>query len=200
MIPKKFIDIPLIERYYRIDEDGAIFSLRKQRYLKPTYNSAGYLFVYIRIDNEPMSSRFYGVHRLVATKYIGQCPEHLETSHKDGSRQNNHASNLEYISHSDNIKKSFSEHGRKSYIHNYPRKPHTDATKEAMSNAKKKAVVLTLTAGEVVIYPSIEDAAQSLHTYRKKIYRSIKEQSPYKDKHNPSIKGFMSFFNQNCPV
>jgi hypothetical protein len=147
-----------------------------------------------------MSSRFYGVHRLVATKYIGQCPEHLETSHKDGSKQNNHASNLEYISHSANISKSYSEHGRKGFIQNYPRKPFTDATKELMSNAKKKAVVLTLTAGEVVIYHSIDDAVQSLHSYRKKIYRSIKEQALYKDKHNPQNTGFFAFLNQNCPV
>jgi hypothetical protein len=175
----RFINIPEIEKHYRIDEDGAIFSLRKHKYLKPTFNTVGYLYVYIRIDNNAQDSRFYAVHRLVATKYIGQCPDNKETSHKDGNKLNNTPSNLEYLSHSENILKAYREHGRVHIYNPADRTPFSDATKALMSNAKKKQVIYTPSVGKSITYDSIEDAAQSLHSYRKKIYLSIYNKIPF---------------------
>ena len=194
---KRYIDIERIEKYFRIEEDGAVYSLRKHKYIKPRFNTAGYLFVNLPVpdDNDPYSTEFarnYAVHRLVATKYIGQCPPELETSHKDGNKMNNHWTNLEYLTHAQNILKSYREHGR--IFPSYPRHPFSDATKELMSDAKKKRVKHTYNGTET-IYKSIEDAAQSLNTYRKKIYSCIKNNKQYKDKHNPDIGGFLSFID-----
>jgi len=190
MPPKRHIDLPTIEKYYRIDEDGAIFSYRKNKYLKPIFNTAGYLFVAIVTDDDPY--RMIAVHRLVATKYVGECPPELETSHKDGNKMNNHYTNLEYLTHAKNILKSYQEHGRQPAYLSYPRKPFSDATKELMSNAKKKRVRHTVDGVEV-IYDSIADTAQSLNTYIKLIYISIYKHKELKSLHNPDLRGFLSF-------
>jgi len=164
---KKHINIEEIEKYYRIEEDGMVFSYRKNRYLGQFPNTAGYFYVAISTD----TTRLIAAHRLVATKYLGQCPEHLETSHKDGNSKNNHYSNLEYITHAKNILKSYQEHGR--VFHPYQHNPMTDASKLLMSNAKLKPVIYTLD-GCSIRFGSIEEAAIGLNTYRKRIYLSIK--------------------------
>ena len=184
------IDITEVEEFYRVDEDGAIWSYNKKKYLKPTFNTAGYLFVSITTRN--YYRRFISVHRLVAAKYIGECPPELETSHKDGNKQNNHCTNLEYLTHSQNILKSYREHNRSRECLYYPRHPHSDATKELMSNAKKKRVRHTVDGTET-IYPSIEDAHLSLNIDRKIIYYAIRNKTELKSKCNPNLKGFLSF-------
>jgi hypothetical protein len=170
------LDIPLIEQRFRIEEDGAVFSIRKQKYVKPTFNTVGYLYVWVLMGDRPLN---IAVHRLVSTKYLGQCPKGLETSHKDGNKNNNHWTNLEYITHSANILKSYKEHGR--IFPSYERKPFLNETKALMANAKKKRVKLLSLTGEETIYNSIEDASIGLNTYRKKIYRAIKENIPVKE-------------------
>jgi hypothetical protein len=42
------------------------------------------------------------VHRLVAHCWIGPCPENMEVNHIDGNKANNSASNLEYVTSSEN--------------------------------------------------------------------------------------------------
>jgi hypothetical protein len=179
---KKFIDIEKIEKHFRIEEDGAIWSLRKHKYLKPTFNSAGYLYVMLTVVgdnglNDPELTRQYGVHRLVATKFLGQCPDDKETSHKDGHKMNNHYSNLEYLTHSQNVLKSYSDHGRSPAV--YPRHAMSDATKELMSNAKKKAV-RCMVESETIIFPSIEETTSYLNSYRKAVSRAISNNKPLK--------------------
>lgn len=44
------------------------------------------------------------VHRLVASAFLGPCPKNKEVNHKDGNKLNNKLENLEYASHSDNMK------------------------------------------------------------------------------------------------
>jgi hypothetical protein len=93
----------------------------------------------------------------------------MEVNHKDGDRQNNHWTNLEYVTHSDNMKKSF-EMGRVCYWRGKKRDPISDDTKVKMAAAKNKAVVAD--TGEV--WESIWDCARKLGVDRKAIYNAIK--------------------------
>ena len=161
---KKFIDLEEIERSYRIEEDGAVWSLIKNRYIAAITNTAGYYHVFI---SKPRLG-WIGVARLVACKYLGQCPDGLETSHKDGNKHNNHYTNLEYITHSNNLKKSFREHGRPA-----PEGftgQHTWATKQAMAAKKEKPII----SSDDRRWGSIQKCADSLGVDRKVVYNAIR--------------------------
>jgi hypothetical protein len=175
---KKFIDIDEIEKNYRIEEDGAVWSYLKNRYLKPTPNYVGYYYVAIAKPRLGLTA----IHRLVACKYIGQCPEGLETSHKDGKKENNHWTNLEYISHRDNVMKSYREHGRISYG---PKGHcHSWETKQLMALRKNKPVC----SSDGGVWDSIQACADSLGIDRKAVYNSIRWQRPIR-KFNIQLRG-----------
>lgn len=44
------------------------------------------------------------VHHLVAEAFLGPRPLGLEINHKDGNPQNNRVDNLEYVTHSENVR------------------------------------------------------------------------------------------------
>ena len=92
---------------YFITESGKVFCARpingkgsRQCQLRPVKllcSSGGYL--QFGADRYKVS-----VHKAVATAFIGPCPEGLEVAHRDGNKSNNHVSNLEYASHTENEK------------------------------------------------------------------------------------------------
>jgi len=189
------INITEIEKYYRIEEDGAVFSLVKDRYLRAVPNSAGYLHVCLHLY---MKNKFFSVHRLVSAKYNGECPPNKEACHDDGNKQNNHYTNIIYRTHSENVLQSYSEHGRKAWMVGGHRSPHSFETKQLMAQKKNKPV-LCICDGVEIIYPSIDIASKELLSYRKKIYRCIKEQIPFKDKNNPDKHIILSFAPRTSP-
>ena len=52
------------------------------------------------------------VHILVTEAFLGPCPDGLEVNHKNGIKHDNKVSNLEYVTHSENLKHSFRVLGR----------------------------------------------------------------------------------------
>lgn len=52
----------------------------------------------ISIDN-----REYSIHRLVMLAFVGPCPRGIEVNHKNRKRYDNRFSNLEYVTHRENI-------------------------------------------------------------------------------------------------
>ena len=49
-----------------------------------------------------MEGKKFLIHRVVASVFIGQCPDGCEVSHIDGNSFNNKVSNLEYVTHKEN--------------------------------------------------------------------------------------------------
>lgn len=102
---------------YLVSEAGEIFSVSRYvnhprhgsqfvegRKLKPGRDGNGYLFVYLRKDGK---SNMHKVHRLVALAFVPN-PENLpQVNHEDGNKENCAASNLKWVTGSDNIKHSF---------------------------------------------------------------------------------------------
>ena len=75
--------------------------------LKPQLNTSGYIYVGIakvREDGVVLKRWRPFVHTLVARAFIGECPKGREVNHKDGDKRNNHWSNLEYLTHKENIR------------------------------------------------------------------------------------------------
>ena len=166
------LDMVCIDAHYRIEEDGAIWSYRLGRYLCPTLSGKFTGYYYVCLNDAGMT--WVSVHKLVASKYLGVCPDGCEISHADGNSWNNHWSNLEYVTHSENISKAFKKHGRPHPLGNR-RSPSWD-TKRLMAAKKKRVVV----SSEGEMWDSLNDCARSLGYTREGLWYSMKRDKPLK--------------------
>lgn len=86
---------------YEVYPDGKIWSYSQKKFLKPT-NHNGYQRVLLS-DNEG-KRKWYFVHMVIWEAVTGSpIPENLEINHIDERKDNNSKSNLELISHKQNI-------------------------------------------------------------------------------------------------
>ena len=103
--------------YYEISNLGNIRSIArtinlkngfqrklKSKVLKTCLNENGYYIVNIKNNNIPYNPK---IHRLVATAFIPNPYNKLTVNHKDGNKQNNNVLNLEWATHSENIKHAY---------------------------------------------------------------------------------------------
>lgn len=87
---------------YLVYEDGSIYSLYKNRFLKPDITIHKYQQVTLVIDGKSERMR---VHQLVAKLWLGEPTKERPTvNHEDGNKMNNHYTNLEYASYYENNK------------------------------------------------------------------------------------------------
>lgn len=97
--------IPGYEDRYEASSEGRIRRLptrnRRGVYLGAYTGSGGYLRCAIRVDGR---MRQKGVHQLVALAFLGLCPKGHEVNHKNLDKTDNRPENLEYMSHTENIK------------------------------------------------------------------------------------------------
>lgn len=198
-MPRKLeLNIPEIEKYYIITEDGCVWTKIKDRWLKPRENVYGYIFYSIN-KGVPYPVTVFA-HTLVALKYIGQPPTpNHEIDHIDNNKANNHYTNLQWVTHSQNQLKAYSQDGRCHYWLNKQRPPASIETKIKMANAKKKPVLFKFDGMET-IFDSIEDAANGLGSYRRKIYRCITFNTPFSDRKQPELSGKLSFYQEKYPI
>lgn len=92
--------IPGYNGKYSVTSDGRVFSEHKQDFLKAHPNKqTSYLQVSLWEKNV---GKFFYVHRLVAEAYCPNPFSKPEVNHIDGNRQNNDASNLEWVTSSEN--------------------------------------------------------------------------------------------------
>lgn len=83
---------------YIIYDDGDIYSVKRRIYLKRIQNDAGYQ--YVTLSNHMGKANVY-VHCLVASHFLHK-KENCVVNHKDLNKANNHVSNLEWITSSEN--------------------------------------------------------------------------------------------------
>jgi hypothetical protein len=97
---------------YRVREDGQIFSMYYKNKMRPIYQSVnpdGYLCIKLggsKKPGYPKSQRSFRVHRIIAKAFIPNPNNYSEVDHLDGNRANNNASNLEWVTHRENIIRS----------------------------------------------------------------------------------------------
>lgn len=91
-----------------ITEEGKVFNSEGEELLLSD-NGAGYFSVYLysyRNDKSQLRSQREYIHRLMAMMFL-ENPENLpQVNHKDCNKANNHISNLEWSSNSENIEHS----------------------------------------------------------------------------------------------
>jgi len=101
-------DVEGFEGDYQISNFGRLKSFRKRDsingyILKQTNNKGGYFSVVLIGDNKRLSIR---IHRLVAAAFIPNPGSLPQVNHKDGNKQNNRVSNLEWCTALHNVKHS----------------------------------------------------------------------------------------------
>lgn len=105
-------DVAGFENRYQVSNFGRVRSLRNnKRIIKEKISTGGYCSVHLR-DAAHNLSVYKSVHRLVAEAFIYKADGASEVNHVDGDKTNNHASNLEWCTHSENMK-------HRSYVLNY---------------------------------------------------------------------------------
>lgn len=102
-------DIIGYEGLYRITEDGRVFSIGADKFLKQFLDHKGYLFVCLRKNGKPSTKL---VHRLVASAYLPIEFGKPYVNHRDSGKLNNAVSNLEWCSARENMLHSYAN-GRK---------------------------------------------------------------------------------------
>ena len=80
---------------YLIDRNGNIYSVQRNKLLKPQLNIHGYYQLGISNDYGVKTVR---IHRLVAEQFIPNPRNYPVVNHIDGEKQNNNVSNLEWCS------------------------------------------------------------------------------------------------------
>lgn len=90
---------------YQVDIEGNVYNTRtghKKRLIK---QRSGYFYVELFKNNK---AKRYLVHRLVAKAFIPNPENKPQVNHKDGNKTNNHVSNLEWVTNSENQLHAFS--------------------------------------------------------------------------------------------
>ena len=87
------------EGQYQISNYGRVKSFKKTEggYILSNQNATGdYLRIVLR-NSVTNKKKSIAIHQLVAEHFIGDRPQGYQVHHKDGNKQNNIVSNLEYI-------------------------------------------------------------------------------------------------------
>lgn len=86
---------------YAITDEGKVISLRYNQELKGVKVPNGYL--HIQLHMEDGRTKQFGIHRLVAEHFLPNPYHYTQVNHKDGNKENNNVSNLEWCTASYNI-------------------------------------------------------------------------------------------------
>ncbi len=199
-ITEEFRTLELHNAELRISNLGRVYKDNKE--LRKNENGDGYLVVYVG------NNRSVGVHRLVAMAFIpNDEPEIKKTvNHIDFDRKNNIVSNLEWMSHTDNVKYSHengrykrrfgaenSNFGNRKLSEFYSKNPEIALEKQSRKgaqNGKAKPIELYKEGEFIMKFDYIGDCCEYLHknhgfsnnaeTVRCGIRRSMKHNVPYK--------------------
>lgn len=102
---------PIMDGRYGLTRDGRVWSFPKRRkpkgsWIQPHKTIDGYL----RVNLTPIESagyRTFLIHTLMLETFVGPACGR-EAHHKDHNRQNNSIANLQWVSHQDNVRLSWS--------------------------------------------------------------------------------------------
>lgn len=91
--------IPGFEDYYHVSDNGEVWSVRKNRTLRPKIDRYGYPAVTLTVHGK---SRYFTVHRLVALAFIPNPDCKPTVNHKNEVKTDNRVSNLEWATSKEN--------------------------------------------------------------------------------------------------
>jgi len=168
LYPQKEIwkDIKGYEGLYQVSNYGRVRGLitsqgRRKGILKP-YDHDGYKR--INLYKNKKVKKYY-VHRLVAQAFISNPNKYPEVNHKDGDKSNNHISNLEWCTSSQN-----QIHAYKIGLQKYNPKIHENNNYRGI-----KCKVTDNVTGKTIKFENMKKASEFLGYYKNYIYKKKKK-------------------------
>lgn len=89
---------------FEISQQGSIRNILSKRIKGQYVGGTGYYMISVSKKNK---SKPYRVHRLLAETFIENTENKPEVNHKDGNKLNNELSNLEWVTHKENMSHAF---------------------------------------------------------------------------------------------
>lgn len=163
---------------YYVNEEGQVLG-KSGKILKHCLNEiTGYLHVGVIINGK---MRTKTIHRLVAETFSHQPSDKHEVNHIDGNKHNNHISNLEWVTRSENIK-----HAYKMGLQTKEQRERIGKLAgEASRESNGLRITLTHRDGRIFKFKSIRQAASELNLDLRTLSRVANKKKNYN-----SIKGF----------
>jgi transposase len=90
---------------YLVSDTGLVYSSVSNKLLKSVDDGRGYLTVTLWVDG---TSEKFKIHRLVAKTFLPNPHGLIEVNHKNGNKLDNFVSNLEWVTHAENMKHAWS--------------------------------------------------------------------------------------------
>lgn len=89
---------------YRVFKDGRVFSCKTGKEISQRPNADGYATF---TAGTKLNRTRVRTHRVVAELFVDNPNDYDEVDHLDGNRMNPNASNLEWVTHKENIKRAY---------------------------------------------------------------------------------------------
>ena len=157
-------DVVGYEGLYKVSSGGEVFSIKNNLLLRPGTHTNGYTFVCLY--KKGMKVKTKRVHRLVADAFIQKIDGKKYVNHKNGIVADNSASNLEWVSHSENIRHSYEQLGRRTNP-NHGKDNHNSRQVSSFRDEKKQDLANT--------FESINAAAEVVGVFRTAISQAIRK-------------------------
>ena len=125
---KEYRKLKSLKFLYEINAEGTIRNVKSKKIVHGYVEKNGY--VRVSFENKCLGGVVRTtVHRLVAEAFIPN-PDNLpEVNHIDSNRANNHVSNLEWVTHSDNMKHAYAKGTTRE-----PLRKHSIETRKKVTN------------------------------------------------------------------
>jgi hypothetical protein len=136
-VREEWRDVKGYEGRYRVSSDGRVQSCSHKtqwqwRDLRTSVNEHGYHLVKLQKNRSVRNS---SVHRIVAKAFLGEPADGMEVDHINGDKNDNRASNLEWVSRKENV----GRHWRKN-----PGRPEFSCERHPMAKATPEMVAVAI--------------------------------------------------------
>lgn len=151
-------DVAGWEGLYQVSTYGRVKSLKygKERILKHSKNSSGYLTVGLSIESKTFSKV---VHRLVAIAFVPNPDNKCDVNHIDEDKTNNNVNNLNWMTRSENVNWGTS---RKRAVNTFH-----------MNRLYKDKIKVIYPSGEIEIFNSAADVSRAFGVPKGNISRVL---------------------------
>ena len=149
---------------YSVTEDGKVYSVKKNKWLKNSLMAKGYYVTTLRDTSNTKKTVF--IHRILGVTYLENPNNYPMINHKNGIKSDNRLENLEWCTASQNIKHAW-DTGLNSRIY-----------KKGLGRLKSIKPLIDLQTG--VFYNSVKEASILLGINKNTLYGYLIGTNPNK--------------------